>query len=454
LSQPTEAEAIPTLVPRSFSFDHLLPEGVWLYPHQACGVATALLERRLVLGDQMGLGKSAQALVAVEAAGAYPAVVACPASLAADWAGEIEYFLPHRRAQVASGAAIYWGADIVVVSYSLLHDWARFLVEDLAPRAVVLDESHGCANVSRRRGRAALALAGSVAEDGLVLSLTGAPLLNNPADVIAQLKLIGRLESFAGVPEAGGRSPGGVSAEAAFKARWCRDLTSQRQLHRALCQSCYVRRARKDVAPHEGSRRNVVLLTVALDAYQQAAARLAARLRRGEHAGHGEALEELRRLAGESKVRAARQWIGNFLVSNPGRKLVAYVQHDSVGEQLAGRFDKRGLVVAHLADSAQLVQDQDAVFVELGWSLHEHDQASLGSGSAFVWYLLAAGTIDLAVLASLEARRGQDASASSSSATAADVLRDLDQRGGSSPSSPDGLRPAPKVVPLRRHRAL
>ena len=180
-------------------------------------------------------------------------------------------------------------------------------------------------------------------EDGLVLVLSGAPLLSRPFDVIAQLKLIGRFDSF--VPGTGG-GVGTLASEAArdaaFRAKWCKDLTSQRQLHRALCQSCYVRRARKDVAMSDSSRRNVVLLSVALDTYQQAEARLAARLtRRGQERPAGpeedevEALQHLRKLVGEAKLRAAAQWVSNYLVSNPGRDLVVFVQDHSVGEQLA-----------------------------------------------------------------------------------------------------------------------
>lgn len=438
MSQLTRTQAISTVGAKALSFDHLLPPGVSLYPHQTCGVATALLERRLVLGDQMGLGKAAQALVALEAAGAYPAVVVCPAMLVADWVAEVGYFLPRRRAQVASGAPLYWGDDIVIVSYSLLYDWVRFFIEDLGPRAVVLDESHTCANLARRRSRAALALGRSVPAEGLVLSLTGAPVLNEPADVIAQLKLIGRFEQFLGPAGAQGRQ----APEAEFKSRWCRDLTSQRRLHRALCQSCYVRRTRADVGAGQG-RRNVVLLSVGLAAYQQLEAHLAARLRRKERDGLEQDLAALRRLAGEAKVAAAAQWVDNYLRSNPGRALVVYYQHPTVGGQLGRRWAGQRVLLRPLSGRAPLSEGLDAVFVELGWSLEEHDRLAQGAG--FVWYLLAARTIDLTVLASLEASR--EAGEGSWPTTTMDVASYLSRLG--EPPRGGGYASA-KIVPLRR----
>lgn len=52
-----------------FNFDSLLPRGLSLWPYQTCGVATALLERRIIIGDEMGLGKSVQALITIESCG-------------------------------------------------------------------------------------------------------------------------------------------------------------------------------------------------------------------------------------------------------------------------------------------------------------------------------------------------------------------------------------------------
>ncbi|RPH75144.1 MAG: DEAD/DEAH box helicase, partial [Candidatus Rokuibacteriota bacterium] len=62
-----------------------------LRPFQRAGVAYALEARRAFLADEQGLGKTVQALAALEADDAYPAVVVCPASLKLNWRREIEH---------------------------------------------------------------------------------------------------------------------------------------------------------------------------------------------------------------------------------------------------------------------------------------------------------------------------------------------------------------------------
>ena len=55
------------------------------------------------LADEQGLGKTVQALAALEADDAYPAVIVCPAGLKLNWRREIERWLPHRTLTVVSG---------------------------------------------------------------------------------------------------------------------------------------------------------------------------------------------------------------------------------------------------------------------------------------------------------------------------------------------------------------
>ena len=76
-----------------------------LRPFQRAGVAYALDARRTFLADEQGLGKTVQALAALEADGAYPAVVVCPASLKLNWQRETERWLPERSVAVVVGHA-------------------------------------------------------------------------------------------------------------------------------------------------------------------------------------------------------------------------------------------------------------------------------------------------------------------------------------------------------------
>jgi len=74
-----------------------------LKPFQRAGVSYLLARRRAFLADEQGLGKTIEALAALEADGAYPAVVVCPASLKLNWLRELERWLPQRSARALSG---------------------------------------------------------------------------------------------------------------------------------------------------------------------------------------------------------------------------------------------------------------------------------------------------------------------------------------------------------------
>src|SRR5262249_16900649 len=155
-----------------------------------------LLERRRAfLADEQGLGKTIEALATLQADGAFPAVVVCPANLKLNWERETRTWLPGRTVQRISGlgtaarpvsedptaAGARAGAaplaDVTILNYDILG--AR-LPELLAggPRAVVLDEAHLCKNPGAKRTQAAQQLAAAVPGDGLVLALSGTPVVN------------------------------------------------------------------------------------------------------------------------------------------------------------------------------------------------------------------------------------------------------------------------------------
>src|SRR5881275_2122789 len=121
-----------------------------LRPFQRAGVRYALERRPTFLADEQGLGKTVQALAALEADGAYPAVVVCPASLKLTWEREAGHWVPHRRTAVLSGrSARGWkrvdadAADIVIVNYDIVGGHLERLA-DHGLQAAVFDESHYC----------------------------------------------------------------------------------------------------------------------------------------------------------------------------------------------------------------------------------------------------------------------------------------------------------------------
>src|SRR5690606_20731184 len=97
---PRAGEAAAEMIPASHATAaHLDHPGLGrtLRPFQAPGVRYRLAVKRGFIADEMGLGKAIQALATNEGAGAYPAVIVCPASLKLNWLREARTWLPRRN---------------------------------------------------------------------------------------------------------------------------------------------------------------------------------------------------------------------------------------------------------------------------------------------------------------------------------------------------------------------
>ena len=120
------------------------PGGLELMPHQAQVVAAAAAgHRTFLLADEPGLGKTAQALLAAQAANAYPLLVVVPNVVKTNWAREAGLWTPNRPATVihGDGDTIDGFADIVVVNYEVLDRHVGWL-GDFGFRGMVVDEAH------------------------------------------------------------------------------------------------------------------------------------------------------------------------------------------------------------------------------------------------------------------------------------------------------------------------
>ncbi|HEV2774067.1 MAG TPA: SNF2-related protein, partial [Solirubrobacteraceae bacterium] len=162
-----------------------------LAPFQWAAVRYALDARRCFLADEQGLGKTVEALTALEADGAFPAIVVCPASLKLNWQREAAHWLPHRSVALVEGRmAVAPTAEITILNYEIVAAH-REVLGRMGPRALVVDESHYVKNPQAKRTQAVRRLAASVVEGGLKLALSGTPVLNHAEELVAQLRVIG-----------------------------------------------------------------------------------------------------------------------------------------------------------------------------------------------------------------------------------------------------------------------
>jgi SNF2-related domain/Helicase conserved C-terminal domain len=175
------------------------PAALELMPHQGRLVAAAAAgHRTFLLADEPGLGKTAEALLAAEAANAYPLLVVVPNVVKTNWAREAARWTPHRPATVVqgNGEAVDGFADIVVLNYEVLDRHVGWL-GDFGFRGMVVDEAHFIKNKTSQRSQHVLALSDRIrsrAERPLLMALTGTPLINDIEDFRAIWQFLGWID--------------------------------------------------------------------------------------------------------------------------------------------------------------------------------------------------------------------------------------------------------------------
>jgi SNF2 family DNA or RNA helicase len=173
--------------------------GVDLMPHQAQLVAAAAAgHRTFLLADEPGLGKTAQALLAAQAANAFPLLAVVPNVVKTNWAREAGLWTPRRTPTVihGDGDTIDGFADIVVVNYEVLDRHVGWL-GDLGFRGMVVDEAHFIKNKKSQRSRNVLRLSERIrsrTSRPLLMALTGTPLINDIDDFLAIWEFLGWID--------------------------------------------------------------------------------------------------------------------------------------------------------------------------------------------------------------------------------------------------------------------
>jgi SNF2-related domain/Helicase conserved C-terminal domain len=170
-----------------------------LMPHQAQLVAAAAAgHRTFLLADEPGLGKTAQALRAAEAANAYPLLVVVPSVVKTNWVREAGLWTPNRTATVVNGNGdtVDGFADIVVVNYEVLDRHVGWFGE-FGFRGMVVDEAHFIKNKTSQRSQHVLDLSKRIRSRTvrpLLMALTGTPLINDIDDFRAIWQFLGWID--------------------------------------------------------------------------------------------------------------------------------------------------------------------------------------------------------------------------------------------------------------------
>lgn len=437
-----------------------------LLPFQRAGVAYALETRRLLMADQQGLGKTVEALVALEVSAAqglpaYPCLIVCPPKLTLNWQYEIGRWLPHRDVLTIRDRKTFpdWKADFTVIGYSNIDHWKERLK---GFTSVILDESHAIKNYTAARTKAAIKIVKSADPQGMVMLLTGTPITNRPAEYAAQIDALGRLGDF------GGRWGLYKRYANAFQDRfghWHIDgHANLDELNVRLRSSYYLRRTKDEVMPQLAPIRHVRLMVEPdeklMVEYRQAerdiatymadrAAHLAVVLgqspmsaavrarMKAESAQFLVRISALRRLAALAKLDSVKEWVDNLV--EQGEKVVIAAHHRDVVDKLASYWGglkiQGGMPVTEVEAAKKRFQEgtvedspvivlsiqaagtghtltaaQNILLVELPWTPADVSQViarlhRIGQeGSVLATYMLAEGTIDEDIMDMLDAK--------------------------------------------------
>ena len=177
-----------------------VPGGLELMPHQSHLVAAAAAgHRTFLLADEPGLGKTAQALLAAEAANAYPLLVVVPNVVKTNWAREAGLWTPaapgdrdprrrrqHRRRSPTSS----WSTTRSSTGTSAGSATS-------ASAGMVVDEAHFIKNKTSQRSQHVLQLSERIRARiarPLLMALTGTPLINDIEDFRAIWQFLGWID--------------------------------------------------------------------------------------------------------------------------------------------------------------------------------------------------------------------------------------------------------------------
>ena len=129
-------------------------------PYQRVGASFLANTAKAALFDEPGMGKTCQAIMAVDLLGLERIVTVCPASVRDVWPAEIRKFSKNPRRVIKARSIddlnlwLRGRADWLVCSYEHATAWEKQLSKDLRD-ATILDELHMTKSWHAKRTRAA-----------------------------------------------------------------------------------------------------------------------------------------------------------------------------------------------------------------------------------------------------------------------------------------------------------
>ena len=168
-------------------------------PYQLVGISFwRATNGRAMIGDQMGIGKTVQAIGCIKLAmeektiaNPLPVLIVCPASVLSQWVETINEWLPSIKVQVMIGGKnreklSFGNKSAIVTTYETMRRNEKFLLSR-GFKMLIFDESHMLKNSVSGRSKSGTHLGTRIP---FVLMLTGTPMENGIKDLWAQFHIL------------------------------------------------------------------------------------------------------------------------------------------------------------------------------------------------------------------------------------------------------------------------
>jgi len=344
-------------------YQHFSNSGKRAYPYQMAGCDSMIDMVGVLLADQMGLGKTIQAILLCNFIAPLNVLIICPASIKENWKNEWQEW-----SCFTNEIAIAYGnhlpkTDVVIINFDIC---ARHKKE-LKKRkwdVLIIDEAHYLKNPTAQRTRAILGglYRTKPIEAKKVIALTGTPAKNRPIDLYPVIKRL---------------SPYGFGTRRQFAIRYCNGHmghfgwdesghSNLEELQNRLRSTIMIRRMKADVLPDLPPKvRQIVYLDATTAGKKLLSAersifgkpktelseqeyKLVVKKLKGVKAGIAE-MSTLRRETAVSKVPAVASHVRDAIDSSG--KVILFCHHAAVVEALYKIFKDEAVAISGKTDS-------------------------------------------------------------------------------------------------------
>jgi len=169
----------------STEIDLPIPEGLSYYPFQKAGIKFAMSKKSVLYSDQMGLGKTIQAIGTINTTKRPGKIlVVSPKRVKLNWRKELQKWLIHDLSISVIETGDKWvDGDVVIINYDLLKNYSK-KIRSIKWNFIIIDEGHYLKNPKAKRTISLFGDGDKIkpVEAKHKLILTGTPILNRPVE--------------------------------------------------------------------------------------------------------------------------------------------------------------------------------------------------------------------------------------------------------------------------------